>query len=137
MEPAFWQGMLFAFWLLYVVGKDAVVPLVNKLRGKATESKGPAGRDLCPVEGRVTVLELDLGSHKVRLADLAELIKEHGEETERTSISLDNKLDLVLTELKEAHEAIEARLAAFGERLKGVEVHIEHILKGGSRRSGD
>jgi len=122
-----------ALLIIYLLVKDVTIPLVKKLLRK-NRLMDPEDRPLGSLEKRIEVLEINLSNERVRLADFAEMLKDQARASEQASIITDQKLDRVLAELKEIREEFERRYAGFGERLRGVEVHIEHLLKG--KRAG-
>lgn len=133
--PGFLQGFLFAVWLAYIIFKDVGVPLVNKFTHKRPEEKVQQECPLLqPVVARVTSLEIAAGKQSERVVDLSDMLREHASSTSRTFDVTENKLDMILAELKEFREANEGQFRQLGERVKGTEVHVEHLLK--SRRGG-
>lgn len=138
----FWQGFLFAVWLTYIVVKDVGIPLVGKFTGskqKAEHTDTPGDCPLIqPVAQRVAALEIDLARQQTRVVEFGELLKEHQQSNARSFDMMDNKLDCVLTELKEFRESIEQRVGSLGERMASAETHLEHLLTDKRpRRGGD
>lgn len=126
-ESPFWQGFLFAVWIAYVITKDLIVPLVNKLtHRKADAVPRPECPLLQPLTSRVNALEVNLARESSRMLELGESLKEHVTSTSHSFDVMENKLDMVLQELKE-----------LGERMKGAEVNLEHLLKRRGRGAGD
>lgn len=146
MPPGFLQGVVFTIWVAYVVTKDLGIPLVRSIndRKKAKSETPPPKPSECPyiepLKTRVIALELNFTQQTARLADLGELFKEERKSMEDASVMSDNKLDMVLAELKEFRESIETRLGNVTERLAVTETNVGHLLvnqqmKG--RRGGD
>lgn len=123
--------------ILYLLVKDVVIPLVKKTTSKKEKAtpmhdtcphaEDAAARAVQPIAAKIPVLEFNLQTHETRLTEFSELIKENHAQAERTATALDNKLDIVLAELKEFREAII-------DRVSRVETHIEHLLQKSPRR---
>lgn len=138
MQPGFLQGVLFALWAGYVIIKDLIVPLANKImHRKEDAAPRPECPLLQPLTTRVNVLEVNLARESSRMLDLAEALKEHVTSTSHSFDVMENKLDMVLQELKEFRESVEDRVSKLGERMKGAEVNLEHLLKRRGRAGGD
>lgn len=111
--------IVFSIWLLYVLIKDVVGPLVRYVvkRNQPEESSSALPLSVSDVKTKFAVFELDLSTLKTQIVDFKQLLQEHREEQEKSSIALDNKIDMVLEELKQ-----------IGNRLTAVETIVEHVL---------
>lgn len=125
--------------ILYFLVKDVVIPLVKKVTGKKEKTMTPPPESITqaaelaavkavePIAAKLPVLEFNLKTHEARLAEFSDLIRANNTQAEHVATAMDNKLDIVLQELKEFREAII-------ERVSRVETHIEHLLQKNPRR---
>lgn len=106
---------------VYTLIKDVLVPTVRKALKTGKEIP------VIPSEpSRLAVLEVNLSAVTAQVVQFDKLLQE-------TSISHDNKLDLVLAELKELREEHAAAHQQLTERIAKAETHIEHLLQRTSR----
>lgn len=123
--------------ILYLLVKDVVIPLVRKVTKKKTALEecpygvAAAAKAIEPIAAKIPALEFNLKTHEAKLVDFGELLREHQRRNDETAIAVDNKLDIVLAELKDFREAIIARVVS-------LETHVEHLLaRAGRRGAGD
>lgn len=114
------DAFLFSIWLLYVVIKDVVKPLVEyvvKRKNQAVpEEQTVAEFKIGDAKAKFAVLELDLTTVKTQIVDFKDLLKRHRDEQEQSAVHLDEKMDMVLAELK-----------TLSNRITAVEVHIRYL----------
>lgn len=127
--------------LIFLI-RDVLGPLVKYVVEKKKRIADDAPRP--KADDRVRVLEIDLAKLSTQVTNLETVLG--GKNTElqtlvdERSIATDNKLDIVLAELKslredhdEQHRALADRMAEqyriLGERIKGVETDIKHLEK--------
>lgn len=141
MPPGFIEGVVFAIWLVYVVVKDFGIPLVRAIsdrkKSKIETVQSPECPYIEPVKTKVIALELNYTQQTARIADLADIIKEQRQAAEDAAIISDNKLDMVLAEVKEFRESIEMRIGKVIERLAITETNVAHLLANQQRRRGN
>lgn len=120
----------------YLAIKDVIGPLVKYvIKKKKGEDHSDDPRCPIGVDDKVRVLEIDLVGVKTRVASFSELLDEHVKRAEATATALDDKLDVVLAELKDFRESIDTRLRVLEGWAEGVKVHLDHLLK--RRQSGN
>lgn len=111
--------------VLYLVVKDVLAPIVKStFKGKKQHDTELQPTD----ETRLRVLEVNLSAVTAQVVSFDKLLNETGE-------SLDNKIDLVLAELKEMREEQAESARILTERIARAETHIEHLLQT-TRRAG-
>lgn len=126
-----WTGV--AILCVFYLVRDVLGPLVKtvtrKAKGESGESrtKPPDNCPLVPDIGRIAVLEFNLNTLNVKVTDFTKALEDAG-------ISVDNKLDIMLQEMKEMREEFTSTLIKFSDRMARTETHIEHLLK--MRRGG-
>lgn len=116
---------------VYVLAKDVIRPLVKQVLGK----KDDDNVHRCPIrlDGRVSVMEINLTKLETRIVDFGRLQEEY-------STAVDNKLDMVLAELKELRDhfdgritkladRVDERLTTLGERMATAETDVKHLLQ--------
>jgi hypothetical protein len=104
-----------ALMVIYVLVKEVIGPLVRKKPSVDTTT------DLVPV--RLSVLEVNLKTMESRIVEFRQLIERTGQAQDQASSALDNKMDIVLAELKEFREQVATRLTR-------VETEVETLLRG-------
>ena len=122
-------AILAGFYLIRDVLGPLVKTVTRKAKGESGEprNKPPDNCPLVPDIGKIAVLEFNLNTLNVKVTDFTKALEDAG-------ISVDNKLDIVLAEMKEMREEFTSTLIKFSDRLARTETHIEHLLK--MRRSG-
>lgn len=109
-------AVLVAFYLV----RDVIAPLVkNVIRRSRVESE----------PRRLQVLEVNLSTLTTRVEDFGKVLAEQNEMVDKLSISVDNKMDIVLAELKEMRDEFSEAYRAMAERIAKAETHIEHLLR--------
>jgi hypothetical protein len=109
---------------LYTLIKDVLSPLVKRV----LKTKLPATERETVSDSRLAVLEVNLTAVTAQVVSFDKLLSD-------TSIAIDNKIDLVLVELKELREEQAEAHRNMIERISRAETHIEHLL-GPARHSG-
>lgn len=72
--------------------------------------------------GRIELIEHDVRS-------LGERADEFQKSLDDSGVAIDNKMDMILQELKEMRQEFGEKLFQLAERTKGTEKDIEHLLK--------
>lgn len=98
--------------VIYVLVKEVVGPLVRKKRPEAND-----------MGVRLAVFEVNLKTMETRIGEFREVIERNARTQDVASTALDNKLDIVLEELREFRESIASRLTR-------VETQVETMLRG-------
>lgn len=116
--------LLVCFYLV----RDVLAPLVKSVTRKGkTEPKAE------PVEvqnkEKIAVLAIDLSRLTAQVTDFHALLEQNSENTERQFQAVDDKIDIVLSELKEIRDEFGNSFRAMTERIAKAETHIEHILR--------
>lgn len=115
-------AVLVAFYLV----RDVLGPLVKYVTRRAKGETEPHDKSHEPIAPRVAVLEVNLGSLETRVADFHQLLEQSG-------AAMDNKLDIVLEELKDMRGEFTRTLANLTERITRTETHVEHLLRNKAR----
>lgn len=110
-------AVLVAFYLV----RDVLGPLVKYVTRKA-KGEGPHATEHDSVVPRMAVLEVNLGTLETKVADFRQLLEQSG-------AAMDNKLDIVLEELKDMRAEFTRTLSNLTERITRTETHVEHLLR--------
>lgn len=120
--------LLVCFYLV----RDVLAPLIKSVTRKSKESNDE------PVEAqnkeKIAVLAIDLTRLTTKVGDFQELLEQNSANTERQFQAVDDKIDIVLSELKEIRDEFGNSFRAMTERIAKAETHIEHILRTRSAR---
>lgn len=115
--------LLVCFYLV----RDVLAPLVKSVVRKSKEPK------VEPVEAqnkeKIAVLAIDLTRLTTKVGDFQEMLEQNSANTERQFQAVDDKIDIVLSELKEIRDEFGNSFRAMTERIAKAETHIEHILR--------
>lgn len=108
--------------------RDVLGPLVKDVVGKKK-----AAEQMRPGADRVTALEINLTNLSTQVTQLESRLGVKNTElvnlVDERSIATDNKLDIVLAELKSLREDHAEAHRQLGERIARAETNIEHILR--------
>lgn len=110
------DAVLFSLWLAYVIIKDVVKPLIQMIKNRREENGAHANGSMHEIRTKVAVLEIDLSAFKAQVVDFKSLLDRNRQEQDAANIAMDNKLDMVLSELREV-----------SQRLSVVETHVQHL----------
>lgn len=116
-------------WLLvcFYLVRDVLAPLVKSVTRKA--KNGIEGREETQNKEKIAVLAIDLTRLTAQVADFHSLLETNTQNNERQFQAVDDKIDIVLAELKEIRDEFGSSFRAMTERIAKAETHIEHLLR--------
>ena len=115
-------AVLVAFFLV----RDVLAPLVKSVTHKSKQPSEP---------NRVQVLELNLTKLTTRVEDFGKILCEQNESVDKLGQAVDNKMDIMLQELKEIRDEFADAYREMAQRISKAETHIEHLLKAKTGRA--